>query len=86
MGFVAYSVLSIEFLVGLVPCKFAYLVLEHCKLLEQVVYRLVAILVHGGLAVERHELLYTAFACSLRKVAEKYQVKHQRRGKYRVAA
>ena len=62
---------SVKFLVGLITGKLANLVLEHCKLLEQVVYRFVAILVHWGFAVERHELLYTIFACTLRKVTEK---------------
>ena len=47
-----YRFISIQFLVGLIATQLANLVLEHRKLLEEVMYGLFAILVHWRLAVE----------------------------------
>ena len=83
--FVAYLSL-IQFLVRLIACILSNLVLEHCKLLEEVVNRLLTVLVHRSLAVERHKLLYAIVACSQRNVAEEDKVEYQRSRKNRVAA
>ena len=72
-----YRFISIQLLIGLVTTKFANLVLEHCKLFEEVMHRLFTILVHRRLAVERHELLYTTLAGTQCKVAEEDEVEHQ---------
>ena len=69
--------LLVEFLVGFVPRKFPYFVLEHCKLLEEVVHGLFTIFVHRSLAVERHKFLYAIFARSHSNVAEEYEVEHK---------
>ena len=42
----------VQFLVGFVASELTHLVLEHGKLLEEVVHGLVAVFVHGSLAVE----------------------------------
>ena len=76
------SCFLIQFLVGLVACKLTNFILEHRKLLEEVVYRLFAILVHWRLAVERHELLDALLACTQCKVTEEYEVEHQRSCQY----
>ena len=42
----------VQFLVGFVASEFTYLILEHGKLLEEVVHGFVAVFVHRSLAVE----------------------------------
>ena len=75
----------VKLLIGLIACILPNLVLEHCKLLEEVVNRLLTILVHRSLAVERHKLLYAIVAGSQRNVAEEDKIEHQRSRKNRVA-
>ena len=83
--FVAYLSL-IQFLIGLIASILPYLILEHCKLLEKVVYRFFAVLVHRSLAIERHKLLYAVVTGSQCNVAKEDKVQYQRRSKNRVAA
>ena len=68
----------VKLLIGFVTAKLTYLVLQHSKLLEKVVYWLVAILVHRCLAIEGEPLLNARKACTQSHIGEEHEVERQR--------
>ena len=78
----------IDFLISLVTAHFAESVLEHYVLLEQVVYRHLAlsVVVHRALEEEAQEALSSVASCACSQVAEQHEVKAKRSSEDRVAA
>ena len=76
------SCLVYEF-VGLVAAHFTDGVLEHCVLLEEVVYGhfVYSVVVHRALEEEAQEALYAVAAVAGGKVAQEHQVKAEGSGK-----